>query len=279
MENPFDHPPTTPPVDLTPGPIGNPGPGRGRLALVALASAGLLGASIVGVSYLVSADDPELDPPAAAAISATGDDETDTDTEPADDDDLDDGTGHEGPEIEGQITIDTGDGEPIVIDLGELGEDLPAITECFDLPWLGGDVQGGLGGGIFEFDSEQMEDLEGLFEEFPLDEMFEQFPFDEMFGEFSADGVLGDLGSSVTVTGPDGVTIIDLGDGGSVTITRNGDDLSISTDGDATATELEDLFSEFDVEGMLDEFGAGGLFDDFEMFDPELLEECIAAEE
>ena len=125
--NPFDLPPSTPPVSTEPP---DPSaPRRGRMALVALASAGLLAGGVVGVSALVSADDPELEPAAEPIEAApTGPDEDDTPT------DSDTGT----PSIDGEIVIDTGDGDPIVLDIGELadidGDQLAELGECAGLP-------------------------------------------------------------------------------------------------------------------------------------------------
>lgn len=278
MENPFDHPPTTPRIDVDPVPSGVAGAGRGRMALVALASAGLLGAGIFGVSYLVSADDPELEVPRAAATP----DETPDEPVPGDagdEDDEDDGgeedsddVGEPGATVSGQIVIDDGDGDPIVIDLddldlGELGAGVPGLSECFDV--IVGDLEGELGG---EFDF----DLDEMFEEFDLDELFGDLPIEEW-----EDGA---WGSSVTVTGPDGTTIIDLGDGASVTVTNEGGELRVETEGDASLTDLDDLFGEFDLDGMFEEFpldemfGEHPPFGDFGMFEPGDLEDCISVE-
>ena len=222
--NPFEHPPTTPPVVASSQPeLPSGGSGRGRMALVALLTAGLIGGGLIGISQFASADRPEVEPePAASAQTGDEGDRSDDESDDGDDTDL------VIPEIEGEIVIDDGDGDPIVIDLGELGgEDgtISELIECVGLPMFEG--------GEFDFDDIPMgEWLEG---DTPFDlEDFEQIPW-------------GEVGSQVTVTGPDGVTIIDLGDGdGSVTITQNDGEISIATDGDATVSELEDLFGDFE---------------------------------
>ena len=298
--NPFDLPPSTPPVSIEPP--DPPAPRRGRMAIVALASAGLLAGGAVGLSALVSADDPELEPaPEASGVAAAAtDDETSGD-------DGDDGGEPEGdglPSIEGEIVIETGDGEPIVIDVGELADlakdQLAQLEECTGVPlWLDmGPMFSPPDGEFGEFDGD-------------LDEMFEKF--EEMLGEWTGDGALLDaplvgdgmfaeeIGSGeVTVMGPDGVTVVDLGDGdGSVTVSRDGEtgEITLTTEGTATETPLDDLFGEllgefelpenFDLDDLqLGEFfpeGFDELMKDFsgESFefgdlDPQQIADCLA---
>ena len=84
------------------------------------------------------------------------------------------------PAVDGQIVIDDGDGEPIVIDLGEAtvdGKSFEQIAECLGLPRFEdgefttpGFPAGELPNGEFPFD-----ELESMFEDFP----FEDFPFED----------------------------------------------------------------------------------------------------
>lgn len=135
--NPFDGPPTTPPVSFEPPPVPRR---RGRMVGVVLATTGLLGAGVFGVSALVSADD---DPALGSAPTTTGDDgdadDTTTTTAPDEPGGDEQSSTEDGP----TVRIDDGEGAPFVIDLGELdAEDLREFTECAGLPMLGGDVFG-----------------------------------------------------------------------------------------------------------------------------------------
>jgi hypothetical protein len=312
--NPFDLPPASPPVSLDPPAPGGEKPPRrrGRMALVALAAAGLVGGGIVGVSQFVSADRPEIESAdqSLSAIDGPGDDETD-DSDDETDDGPDDGDGDgdgDGPIVGGEIVIDIGDGEPIVIELdGDDDGRFLEFHECVGLPIFGD-------GQVFDFDL----DGEGFpfqeWDEAKIDEFLEGLPLGELdgsiFGEFGS-FELG--GTHVTVVGPDGVTVVELGDGdGSVTITKDGDEVTITTDGDASVEELPDLFDDrfldgrfldelfgedFDPEARLDElfgedFDPEALFDEFfaefgtdadqgelgRIFQPPAeLEECIDA--
>jgi hypothetical protein len=324
--NPFDAPPSTPPVSLE-SPTDPPAPRRGRMALVAVASTGLLAAGVIGVSALATADDPPLEPVDAAdaadsLLAAAVDDDPGEREEPAPDEndggdegddggDDTDGNGDE-PSLDGEIRIETGDGDPIVIDLGELGsldgDAWERFRECADLPiWLDGDLGGELG----DLDLTLGDALDDPELEAQFDELFGEF--ESMFDDFDLDvwldgwlddsglldgsileqepgsilggpGVLAD-GGAVTVLGPDGVTIIDLGDGdGSVTITRDGDtgELTITTDGTATEQQLDDLFGElpeFDGEFEFPEFDGEFEFPalpGLEGLDPERIEDCLS---
>lgn len=281
--NPFDLPPASPPVSTAPPSVGpsssgRPG-GRGRTAAIAVSAAALVGAGLVGISQFASADRPELGDAAGATPGTDpGDDSTEPiDPVPADEpadigDPADDG---DQPAVDGQIVIDDGDGEPIVIDLGEVtidGAPLSELADCIGLPFLEG-------GPMLELPTE-----------FPIDR------FDQM-----GDLPLGDLsvpgsdGTHVTVLGPDGVSIIDLGDGdGSVTIAQSDGEVEITTEGDATVQQMSDLigelgdlgdrFENLDPQEIFDEFFADGLPDGFPRFedgfdleprDPAEIESCL----
>ena len=282
--NPFDTPPTTPRVSTDP-PVDTPAPRRGRMALVALASAGLVAGGIVGVSAVGSADDPQLETSDVAAAAAGDDTTTDDDG----DGDTGDAGDRGGPSVDGEIVIDLGDGEPIVIDVGDVGdldgEQFAELGDCLGLPFL--DL-GPMGDLPFEFPEGEfeawIEDLPDVFGEFQLPDEFD-------VGEFAMvpDG-------EVSVFGPDGVTVIDLGEGdGSVTISRDGEtgELTITTDGTASEQTLDDLFGEFEfgelpefpgefefgelspdeIEEVLGELPEFPMFDDF---DPERVHDCLA---
>ena len=251
--NPFDTPPSGDPLSFDPpsAPTGS-GPGRGRMVLVAVLTAGLIGGGIAGISQFASADQPEFaaagpDEPTDETVPPVDDDEgePDTPTDPAEP------TG----ESDSQVVIDLGEGEPIVIDLSDVEGDIEQLTECIGLPVFGsGDFE------IGEFEPGDLPKLDEFLEGLPFDlEALEDFEggLAGDFGMFEADG------GSVTVAGPDGVSVVDLGENGSVTVTKAGGEITVETDGDATVNDLEDLFGEFgsifdgDFEG---EFG--GLFDE-----------------
>lgn len=259
--NPFEQPPTEPPVSLDPPSAtapggGHDGPRRGRMAIAALAAAGLVGGGIVVAGQLASADRPSLD--AAETVEeptpdAPAPDEGDGEGE-------DDGGGL--PSIDGEIVIDDGDGEPFVLDLGRIGECLGPI--------FGG---GPMSEGLPPLDGFPFgEDFEQRMEEF-LDEL----PMDQLEGLDDGVRIFGSGGSTVTVVGPDGVEIIDLGEGdATVTIEQSDGELTIETDGDATVGELPDLG------GLLPELDLGelGEFDiedwgDRLPFDPDAIESCF----
>ena len=246
--NPFDQPPTAPPVSLDPpsgaGRPGADGPRRGRMALAALAAAGLVGGGIVVAGQFASADEPSLG--AAAAVEEPADDTTDepaddTTDEPADDttdepaDDTTDDGGEEPaddadrPIIDGEIVIDDGDGDPFVLDLGELGECVGPILR---------------GGPMFDRDGEGPrrrpfdEDFHRRMEEF-----LDGLDLDGL-GEMGDDGVriFGSDDSTVTIVGPDGVEVIDLGeDDATVTIEQRDGELTIETEGDVTVSDVAEL--------------------------------------
>ena len=320
--SPFDSPPSSPPVSFeAPEPPDTPAPRRGRMVVAVFATAGVIGAAAFGVSELASADDEAtLAASATTTVPDDTDDTDDTDGTTAEPDDgagdadqqpsvdTESGDGPEGgiPSIDGELRIETGDGDPIIIDLGELaGGDLQQFQECVGLPVFGqgaGDLPS-----IEEIDpllDDMFGDFGSLFDELPeggeLDELFRQFEeqfggdLDELFGEFDAGTVFpmpGIADGAVTVTGPDGVTIIDLGDGdATVTITRDGDtgEITVTTDGSASEQQLDELTDVFPLPHLGDpgdgdgdfEFDfalpdlSGGIFES--MIDPELVESCLA---
>jgi len=265
--NPFDQPPTTPPVSLAPADAGEPpAPRRGRMALVAVATAGLMGAGLIGVSQFASADRPQVTPEAAGdAVAAP-----DTTAPREDEGQGDDGeSGDTAPTIDGQIVISGVDGDPIVIDLGEGtidGESFDQFAECVGLPSL----------------------LDGpMFGDLPMGDLpTGEFPPGHM-GGFGLDG------THVTVIGPDGLSVVELGDGdGSVTITQKDGEVTIDTDGSATVQEMQDLLGaiglpdlgSLDLEQLLEDFPLDRMdqlmpedFGSFEFPDQGKLEECLAA--
>lgn len=295
--NPFDLPPAGAPVSADPPGL-NPDPSpsrprRGRTALVAVLTLGLVGGGVAGVSQFASADRPDLatsaqDEPSDDSIAPVDDESSDESGEGSGDD-APTGDDRE-PTDDGQIVLDTGDGDPLVLDLGDLDiARIGELTECVGLPAF--DTDGRLGeftpddwtSGEFPFD------LEELFGELPFDlEALEDLEGDWStesgdFGDLGDFGEFGDVGGfdldggSVTVVGPDGVSVIDLGENGSVTVTADDGELSVSTDGDATVSDLDDLF------GELGSFFEPGMFGDeqldrlpsFEAIDPEAIESCI----
>jgi hypothetical protein len=287
--NPFDAPPSTPAVSFEP-PVDPPAPRRGRTVAIVLGTAGVIGAGIVGVSALASADDPELtEVPAVAADDEPTDEPTDDqpdDAEPADD-------------ADGEIRIQVGDDEPIVFDLGDEGS-WGALQECLDLPMLDvlppdladGELPGDLESVLDELFDENgefsgdlgsiLDDLladSPIFEEGMLDEMFdglfddeqlqawldelESFEWDTEWadgewadGEWSDDWAGGDwlegidLGDQVTVLGDEGLTLIDLGDG----------DATVTIERDGETGELT-----ITTDGTATEQELGEWFDDLEL--------------
>ncbi len=223
------------------------------MALVAVATAGLMGAGLFGVSQFASADRPQVTPEASGEVLASPDT-----TAPREDDAEGAGTN---PTIEGQIVISGGDGEPIVIDLGEGtidGTSIDQFAECVGLPLPG----------------------EGP--------MFGELPSGDM-GGFALDG------THVTVMGPDGLSVVELGDAdGSVTITQKDGTVTIDTEGSATVKEMQDVLGAIELpdlgsldleqmfEGLLEDFPFDGMdlpgdLGSFEFPDQGKLEECLAA--
>ncbi len=287
--NPFDTPPSGDPLSFDPPSTpSDSGPGRGRMVLVAVLTAGLIGGGIAGISQLAAADRPELgvaapDEPTDDTVPPVDDDEAepepDTPTDPAEP------TG----ESDAQVVLDLGEGEPIVIDLSDVEGDIERLTECIGLPPFGaGDFQ------IGEFEPGELPNLDEFLEGLPFDlEAFEDLE-GELFGEFGDFGTFEADDGSVTVVGPDGVSVVDLGENGSVTVTKADGEITVETDGDATVSDLDDLFGEFgsifdgEFDGEL-----GGLFDEqqidefleslpqfdelpeFESIDPDQVQSCL----
>ena len=243
--DPFEQLPSGAPASLNP-PIGgghggnssHDGPRRGRMALAALAAAGLVGGGVVVAGQFASADDrPSLEAGEAAA-------------EPTPD---------APPErvvpVERSGSAAT-DGE-IVLDLGALGECLGPIFGGG--PLFGTDAEGAPGSPFDDDFAQRMEEfLDGL----PWDELGDLDL--DLDGLDLDDGVriFGSGGSMITVVGPGGVELIDLGEGdATVTIEQTDGELTIETDGDVTVSDLPDLgelFSEFG-ELDLDELDLGAL--------------------
>jgi len=273
------------------------------MVIAAVAAAGLMGAGLVGVSQFASADRPELTPMASDdTLPAPSDAEQQEDGQQGDDHD---GGAHE-PSVDGQIVIDSGDGEPLVIDLGEgsiNGESMAQFSECLGLPFFSGEPG--------ESPFGDFEEFEGMFEDFPFDEfdgILEEFSIEdfegmfEQFGGLSGPGHFGQLapdGAHVTVMGPDGLTVIELGDGdGSITITQQGGEVTIETDGSATVSELDEILGaiefgdlesfdlesfdmeSFDIEEMFENFSFDmeGMFEDFDPGEFEIpvdIQDCL----
>ena len=283
------------------------------MVLVAAAAASLVGAGLIGISQFASADRAEITPSAGEPLPEPSDEDGDSDD--GDSDDGDSGDGEHGPVVEGQIVIDNGDGEPIVIDLSEgsiNGESMEQFGECVGLPVFGGESGESPFG---DFEDFPFEDFEGMLEEFgefgefgDFEAMLEDFPIEdfegmfEEFGEFGGPGHIGEFatdGTHVTVMGPDGLTVIELGDGnGSVTITQDGEEVTIDTDGSATVNELDEMLGaidlgvlesfdleSFDIEEMIEDFDIEEMFEDFdpsqfEGFEFEIpteIQECLDA--
>jgi hypothetical protein len=288
--NPFEMPPSGSPVSFEMPAHASPPPAgrnRGRMALVAVVTAGLIGGGILGVSALASADRPEAEdaastvpddgapddtapapddsaPDDSAPEDSVPDDASTDDTAPDDSDHGGEDEGTDDPWMSGTIELDLGDGDPIVIDLDALDEEaVRRLTECIGLPSFD-----------FSLDRPASPRIPNL------DDLLEEFEWPEDRGE---PHVI-DRGS-VTVAGPDGVSVIDLGESGSVTVTKDGDDISIEASGDATVSDLDELFGElgkrFDVEfpgdigAMLERLPRGGDLPEFEPIDADAVQACI----
>lgn len=192
------------------------------MALVALATAGLVGGGIVVAGQLASADEPTLRTADDEPTTVESDDEARATDDGADD-----------------SSVEPGSGE-VVIDLGDIGD----VARCLGLSF--GDGEGPFGprrGRLFDEDFEQrMEEfLDGL----PWDELGD-LP-GELGGDLGAMGddgvrIFGSGGSTITIVGPDGLQVIDLGDGdASVTIEQQDGELTVTTEGDASEVDLPDL--------------------------------------
>lgn len=267
--DPFEQPPAGTPVSVDPpsagghgGHGGHDGPRRGRMVLAALAAAGLVGGGIVVAGQFASADDHP-------SLAAGTTDEPTPDAPPPDEAPVD-----ELPSIDGEIILDDGTGEPLVLDLG-------AITECLGPILGGGPLFGpdGEGAPASPFDDEFTQRMEEFLDGLPLDE-FGDLDLDafDLDGFDLDDGVrvFGSGGSMITVVGPDGVELIDLGEGdATVTIEQTDGELTIETDGDASVNELPEL-GELDPENLdLGELGLG----EFDLGDWQALDELPALDD
>jgi hypothetical protein len=146
---------------------------------------------------------PETTAPAPVTVPA--DDEAPADVQP---DDI--------PDLDGEIVIQIGDGDPIVIDLGDLGSIGDLAGGDGDLGDLG-KIEECIGGLAFDLD------------------------IDAAPGELSLPGLFGD-GDDLTVAGPDGLSVLDFGDGdGSVTITKQDGEITITSEGDVQVDDLTAL--------------------------------------
>jgi hypothetical protein len=275
--NPFEMPPSGSPVSVdspseTSAAEPPSGRNRGRMALVAVVTAGLIGGGIVGVSALASADRPEVEDAASTPVATVPDDTPSDDTASEDTapEDTPPGSDDEAPEnshVGGKIELNFGDGDPIVIDLDELDEDaVRQLTDCIGLPSLD-----------FSLDRPVPPSVPNLRDLF---DRFEKFELPDGVGDLN---VLD--GGTVTVTGPDGVSVVDLGENGSVTVTKNDDGVSIETKGDATVSELDDMFGDLgkliegeltgDLGGVFERIPGRGDLPDFEPLDADAVQACI----
>jgi hypothetical protein len=271
-------PPSTPPVSLDPpgGPAegGPAGPRRGRMALVALATAGLVGGGIVVVGQFVAADGPTLRsaPDESSSVTVDDDESEDSEDEPAGQPSDDDGDDGDGGGISGEIVIDDGDGDPFVIDLGAMGP----VLDCLGLSGPDGSIFGPHGDGPRRgplFDDDFAERMEEFLDDLPVQEWLD-LELGDLHGD---DGVriFGSGGSTVTVVGPDGVEVIDLGEGdATVTIEQTDGEIDVTTEGDAEVGELPDLG---DMLPRLDELDPGELPDLGKLlpFDLDEIEACL----
>src|SRR4051812_4787289 len=151
---PFDLPPSTPPVSFEPPQHHGRGRrARGRTAVLVGASVALIGAGVLAIAQFASNDDSSVanaaqeagtTPPTPAPVTAPP--TVAPNTAPA--------TTAPAGDTSGKIVIRIGDGDPIVIDLGDLGAlaaggglgDFGNIEQCIgDLPF-DIDLNGGAGG-------------------------------------------------------------------------------------------------------------------------------------
>jgi hypothetical protein len=185
--------------------------------VVVAASVALVGAGVLAIAAFASNDDsptanaaqeqgttpptpaPQTAPPTVAPQT------TPATTAPADQS-PDDG------DLTGKIVIQIGDGDPIVIDLNDLGALSGGSGGHGDL----GDIEQCIGDLPFNIDLNAAPGHGGL-------------PSFDVFGN----------GDTVTVTGPNGVSLLTFGDGdGSITITKHDGEISISSDGDVQQSDL-----------------------------------------
>lgn len=219
---PFDLPPSTPPVSFDPPPPDRSGRRTpGRTAAVVAASAALVAAGVLAIAGFASSGDspaanaaqdagttpptpaPETAP--ATAAPETAPPTTAPTTAPTGDQSPD------GGDLSGKIVIQIGDGDPIVIDLGDLGA-------------LGG--SGGLG---------DLGNIEQCIGDLPFDIDLNAAPGGAGLPSFDVFG----NGETVTVMAPNGLSVLTFGDGdGSVTITKKDGEISISSNGDVQENDL-----------------------------------------
>jgi len=210
---PFDLPPSTPPVSFEPPePNRTARRSRSRTVAVIAASVALVAAGVLAVALFASNDDS---PTANAAQEAgttppTPAPETAPPTTPAAP--TVPPTSAPSGDMSGKIVIQIGDGDPIVIDLNDLG----AL----------GAGSGGLG---------DLGNIEQCIGDLPFNIDFNALPGDAGLPGFDVFG----NGDTVTVTGPNGVSLLTFGDGdGSITITKKDGEISISSDGDVQQSDL-----------------------------------------
>jgi hypothetical protein len=212
---PFDLPPSTPPVSFDPPPPDSSGRrSPGRKAAVVAASVALVAFGALAVAQFASNDDSPVanaaqedgttPPTPAPGTTPPAPDTAPPTTAPADPQPPAAG------ELDGKIVIQIGDGEPIVIDLGDLGA-------------LGAGGLGDLGG------------IEQCIGGLPFDLDLDAGPGELALPSFD---IFGD-GDTMTITGPDGLSVLTWGEGdGSVTITKHDGEISIASDGDVQVDDL-----------------------------------------
>jgi hypothetical protein len=210
---PFDLPPSTPPVSFDPPPQNSPRRrSTGRTAAVAAACVALIAAGVLAVAQFASSNKVDVanaaqeggttpPTPPTAPEPSTPSSTAPTDSEVPDEQAPDDTT-----DLDGKIVIQIGDGDPIVIDLGDLGS------------LAGGN--GNLG---------DLGKIEQCIGDLPFDLNIDGGPGLNVFGS----------GGQITVTGPNGLTVLDFGEGdGSVTITKKDGEITISSEGDVQENDL-----------------------------------------
>jgi hypothetical protein len=224
------------------------------MALVALASAGITAGGVVAVGQFATADRPTGGDVVAAQPVST---EAIGTVPPATAPTPEPGDGGE-PVVtgDGTITVQVGDGEPITVDLGDLGvfggtDDFGPIGECL--------------GQLFDFEFDVDVEPNGDVRVGDLPPLSIP-PFGDVFG-----------GGHVAVIDDGGMTVADFGDGdGSITITKQGDTITVTSEGDVTVQDLDDLMGEMP---MLDESwfdqNWSDVSGDVPFPDFELIQECL----
>ena len=207
---PFDQPPSTPPLSFDPPPSPSAKrPSSGRKAAVVAASVALVAFGALAVAQFASDGDAPV--ANAAQENGTTPPTPAPDTTPPVPDTAPPTTAPADADLDGKIVIQVGEGDPIVIDLGDLG----ALGEGGGLGDLGG--------------------IEQCIGDLPFDIDLNAAPGDLALPGFD---IFGD-GETVTVTGPNGLTLLTFGDGdGSITITKKDGEITISSDGDVQESDL-----------------------------------------